>query len=78
MQDLRVYPTEFRDSSLANLDHGLTPSSLGFSHKATFWSNPVIAGFQSDLVLAYGPTCHILKPSMFASGLDRPCLGPAG
>ena len=23
MQDLRVYPTEFRDSSLANLDHGL-------------------------------------------------------
>ena len=23
MQDLRVYPTEFRDSSIANLDHWL-------------------------------------------------------
>lgn len=30
------------------------------------------------VLLAYGPPCHILKPSMFASGLDRPRLGPAG
>ena len=27
---------------------------------------------------AYGPICHTLNPSVFASGLDRPCLGPAG
>ena len=30
------------------------------------------------VLLAYGPPYHLLKPSMFASGLDRPCLGPAG
>lgn len=37
--------------------------------------------FQYDCVKslpAYGPICHTLKPSVFASGLDRPCLGPLG